>query len=44
MSDNCLWNPAKNSDKAGVTREKADRTDMSKLGAGHIRVRSLESG
>jgi hypothetical protein len=44
MSDNRLWNPAKKSDKAGVTRDKANRTDMSRLGARHIRVRSLEPG
>jgi hypothetical protein len=42
MSDNHLWNLAKKLDKAEVTRDKADRLDMSGLGAGHIRVRSLK--
>jgi hypothetical protein len=32
MSDNCLWNPAKKPDKTGVTRDKADKPDMSELG------------
>jgi hypothetical protein len=39
MSDNHLWNPAKKSDKAGVTRDKTERPkcpgcapDMSELG------------
>jgi hypothetical protein len=32
MSNNCSWNPAKKSDKAGVTRDKAERPDMSRLG------------
>jgi hypothetical protein len=39
-----LWNPAKKPDKAGVTRDKAERPDMSRLGAGHVQVRSLEPG
>jgi hypothetical protein len=42
MSDNRLWNPAKKLDKARVTQDKADRPDMSGLGVGHVRVRSLE--
>jgi hypothetical protein len=42
MSDNHLWNPAKKLDKARETRDKMDRSDMFRLGAGHIRVRSLE--
>jgi hypothetical protein len=33
-----LWNP----DKAGVTRDKAERSDMSGLGVRYIWVRSLE--
>jgi hypothetical protein len=37
-----LWNPTKKSDKAGVTRDKAERLNMSGLGVGHVRVRSLE--
>jgi hypothetical protein len=44
MSGHRLWNPAKKSDKAGVTRDKAKRSDMSGLGDGHVRVRSLEPG
>jgi hypothetical protein len=37
MSGLGLWNPAKKSDKD-------ERSDMFGLGAGHIRVRSLEPG
>jgi hypothetical protein len=44
MSDNHLWNPAKKPDKGGVTQDKADRPDMFRLGARHVRVRSLEPG
>jgi hypothetical protein len=44
MFDNHLWNPTKKPDKAGITRDKADRSDMSMLGVIHIRVRSLEPG
>jgi hypothetical protein len=36
-----LWNPTKKPDKAGVTRDMADGTDMSELEAEHVRVRSL---
>jgi hypothetical protein len=32
MSDNHLWNPAKKMDKVGVTWDKADRPDISRLG------------
>jgi hypothetical protein len=32
MSDHCLWNPAKKPDKAGVTRDKAEMSNMSRLG------------
>jgi hypothetical protein len=35
-----LWNP----DKAEVTQDKAERPDMSGIGVGHVRVRSLEPG
>jgi hypothetical protein len=42
MSGNHLWNPAKKPNKARITRDKADRSNMSGLGAGHVRVRSLE--
>jgi hypothetical protein len=31
MSSNRLWNPAKKPDKAGVTRDKTKRSDMSGL-------------
>jgi hypothetical protein len=44
MSSNRLWNPTKKPDKAGVTWDTADRPNMSRLGAGHVRVRSLELG
>jgi hypothetical protein len=33
MSGNHLWNPTKKLDKAGVTRDKANRSDMSGLGS-----------
>jgi hypothetical protein len=42
MSDNRLWNPAKKLDKAGVTRDKANRPDMSELGVRDVQVSSLE--
>jgi hypothetical protein len=42
MSGLGLWNLAKKSDKAGVTQDKSERLDMSELGSGHVRVRSLE--
>jgi hypothetical protein len=42
MFDFGLWNPAKKLDKAGVTRDKGERPDMSGLRAGHVRVKSLE--
>jgi hypothetical protein len=32
MSRLGLWNPAKKSDKAGVTWDKAERLNMSRLG------------
>jgi hypothetical protein len=32
MSGHHLWNPAKKPDKVGVTRDKAERQDMSELG------------
>jgi hypothetical protein len=44
MSHNRLWNLSKKPDKAGVTRDKADRLDMFGLGSEHVRVRSLEPG
>jgi hypothetical protein len=44
MFDHHLWNLAKKLDKPGVTRDKAERPDMSRLGAGHVRVRSQEPG
>jgi hypothetical protein len=44
MSGHHLWNLAKKPDKAGVTQDKAERLDMSGLGARHVRVRSLEPG
>jgi hypothetical protein len=37
MSGQSLWNPAAKPDKA-------ERLDMSSLGAGHVRPESLESG
>jgi hypothetical protein len=37
MSRKCLWNPA-------IEPDKAERPDMSGLGAGHVRSESLESG
>jgi hypothetical protein len=42
MSGHHLWNPAKKPDKTGVTREKAERSDISRLGPGHVQVMSLE--
>jgi hypothetical protein len=42
MSDSRLLKPAKKPYKAGVTRDKAERPDMSGLGAGHVQVRSLK--
>jgi hypothetical protein len=36
MSGHRLWNPVKKSSKAGVTRDKAERLDMSGLGAEHV--------
>jgi hypothetical protein len=42
MSDHHLWNPAKKPDKAGVTRKKAERSDIFRLGPGHVQVISLE--
>jgi hypothetical protein len=44
MSGNYLWNLAKKSDKTGVTQDKADSSDMSRLGDKHVWVRSLEPG
>jgi hypothetical protein len=44
MSDHHLWNPAKKPDKARVSQDKAERWNMSSLGVGHVRVRSLEPG
>jgi hypothetical protein len=42
MSDHRLWNPAKKPNKVRVTRDNAERPDMSGLGAEHVWVRSLE--
>jgi hypothetical protein len=44
MSGLDLWNPTKKPDKTVVTRDKAERLDMSGLGAGHVRFRSRKSG
>jgi hypothetical protein len=44
MSSNHLWNPAKKLDKARVTQDKADRPDISRLEAEHVRLWSLEPG
>jgi hypothetical protein len=44
MSGHHLCNSAKKSDKTGVTRDKAERSNMSGLGAGHVWIRSLEPG
>jgi hypothetical protein len=46
MSGNHLWNPTMELDKSGpgdLTRDRAERPDMSGLGAGHIREMSLET-
>jgi hypothetical protein len=47
MSDNRLWNPMLELDKFGsrdITRDRAERSDMCRLGFGHIRETSLKSG
>jgi hypothetical protein len=47
MSDNHLWNPMLELDKSGsrdITRDRAERADMCRLGFGHIRETSLKSG
>jgi hypothetical protein len=44
MSRLGLCNPSKKPDKARVTRDKVERSDMSGLGAGHVQIRSLEPG
>jgi hypothetical protein len=36
MSELALWNPNKEPDKAGITKDKAERPDMFGLGAGHV--------
>jgi hypothetical protein len=42
MSRLGIWNLDKKLDKVGVTRDKAERPDVSRLGAEHVWVRSLE--
>jgi hypothetical protein len=42
MSELGLCNLSKKPDKARVTRDKAERLDMSGLGAGHVQIMSLE--
>jgi hypothetical protein len=42
MSGHRPWNLAKKPDKDGVTRDKAERPDMSGLGVRQVWVRSLE--
>jgi hypothetical protein len=47
MSGQALWKPAWEPDKSGsgdLTRVKAKRPDMSRLGAGHVREISQEPG
>jgi hypothetical protein len=47
MSSNHLWNPTLESDKfdsGDLTRDRAERPDMCRLGAGHIQESSLEPG
>jgi hypothetical protein len=44
MPGHHLWNLAKKLNKAGVTWDKAERPDMFRLGARHVRIRSLEPG
>jgi hypothetical protein len=39
-----LWNLAKKPDKAGVTQDKAEKPEMSELGAEHVRISSLQPG
>jgi hypothetical protein len=36
--------PGQGAKYAWLTRDKAERQDMSGLGAGHVQVRSLKSG
>jgi hypothetical protein len=45
MSGQALWNPAWEPDKSGsrdLNRVKAERSNMSGLGAGHVQENSLE--
>jgi hypothetical protein len=44
MSGLGLWNSDKELDKVEITWDKAERSDMSGLGAGHVWVSSLEPG
>jgi hypothetical protein len=44
MSCHHLWNLAKKLDKARVTRDRAERSDMFRMGVGHVGVRSLKPG
>jgi hypothetical protein len=47
MSGNHLWNPTLESDKSDsrdLTRDRAERSDMCRLEAGHIQESSLEPG
>jgi hypothetical protein len=47
MSDNHLWNPVLESDKSAsgdLTRDRAERPDMCRLGSGHIWEISLKPG
>jgi hypothetical protein len=45
MSSNSLWNPALGPDMSGprdLTQDKAEGSDMSELGVGHVQDNSLE--
>jgi hypothetical protein len=47
MSGNRLWNPAERPDMSGLelwNPDKAEKPDISGLGVGYVRVRSLEPG
>jgi hypothetical protein len=47
MSGTHLWNPAWGPDMSSpwdLTRDKAERSDISRLGAEHVRDNSLEIG
>jgi hypothetical protein len=44
MTGQPLWNPAWGSDKARFIRDKANRSDISGLGVGHVRDNFLDPG